>query len=266
MQIKYVVSTMVFWWREHHLSFEQECEFLRSLGYGIELWPTMKGHNDCRYEKRNWPRLNEATHDMLVSLNSRTDGPTIREWDEQIQCAAMLKACIVANLRSLCISDELGIADWDFAAEVVKAAQQNNVMLCIENGSLDAMLEVGNKFDYIKYCLDTGSANLDPKHSFTDYVDKLAQRTTYVHFSDNYGRFDDHAAPGLRGGIPRKDWDYLLAGLDKYDNDIIGSLEMSPCMPGAMIRQGSEYLFNTLGWPDQPAPLPGHDETFYRPT
>ena len=59
--------------------------------------------------------------------------------------------------------------------------------------------------------------------------------------------------------------EYLLKGLEKYDNDIIGSLEMSPCMPGAMIKQGSEYLFNTLGWPDQPTSLPGHDESSYRP-
>ena len=83
---------MVFWWRENHLSLELECDYLRSLGFGIELWPTMKGINDCRYEKRHWPRLKEATRGMLVCLNSRKDGPTLNEWHEQILCARMLNA------------------------------------------------------------------------------------------------------------------------------------------------------------------------------
>ena len=78
MRIKYVVSTMVFWWREHPLSFEQECEFLKSLGFGIELWPTIRGQSGCRYEQRNWPRLQAATQNMLVSMRSRTDSPTSR--------------------------------------------------------------------------------------------------------------------------------------------------------------------------------------------
>ena len=104
MRIRYVVSTMVFWWREHNLSFEQECEFLKSLGFGVELWPAIRGHSDCRYDRRNWSRLKEATKDMFVSMHSRNDGPTLQEWDEQIQCAKMLNAPIVADLPSLCVS------------------------------------------------------------------------------------------------------------------------------------------------------------------
>jgi hypothetical protein len=46
MQIRYVVSTMIFWGREHPLSFEQECQYLESLGFGIELWPHIKGHHE----------------------------------------------------------------------------------------------------------------------------------------------------------------------------------------------------------------------------
>ena len=265
MRIRYVVSTMVFWWREHYLSFEQECEFLKSLGFGVELWPTIKGNGDCRYTRRNWPRLKEATRDMLVSLNSRNDGPTLAEWTEQIECAKMLDACIVANLRGLCISQDLGIADWGFATDIVKIAAENDVPLCLETGSLPAMLQVGQKFDSIRYCLDTGYAYLDPKNSFTEYVDALAARTTHLHLTDNYGRFDDHEPPGVRGGMARANWDYLLNGLGKYDNDVIGSLEMFPCMPGTMIRQSSKFLFDVIGWPDRPQLEPDHTEKHYRP-
>ena len=265
MKIKYVISTMVFWWRENHLSFELECDYLRSLGFGIELWPTMKGTNDCRYEKRYWPRLKEATRGMLVSLNSRKDGPTLDEWQEQILCAVALNATIVTDLQGLCISDQLGIADWAFAAQVVKMAEKHNITLCIETGSLSAVLQVGKKFDSIKYCLDTGFAHLDPQHPFEEYVDQLAERTTYLHLTDNYGRIDDHEPPGVKNGIPHENWLYLLESLNKYDNNVIGAFEMFPSMPGTMIRQSCHFLFDVLGYPARPTPIPGYDEYAYRP-
>ncbi len=265
MRIRYVVSTMVFWWREHHLSFEQECDYLKGLGFGVELWPTIRGNNDCRYVHRNWSRLKEATEGMLVSLNSRNDGPTHEEWGEQIECAKMLSAPLVVNLQSLCISDELGIADWGFAGEVVKMAQAAGVMLCVEMGSLSTILQVGKKFDSIRYCLDTGYANIDPKTNFNEYVDRLAERTTYLHLTDNYGTIDDHEPPGVRGGMARRNWDYLLNTLNKYDKDVIGALEMFPSMPGTMIRQGCKFLFEVMDWPNRPQTKPGYDETSYMP-
>jgi len=265
MRIKYSVSTMVYWWREHNLSFEQECEFLRSLGFGVELWPTMRANNDCRFVRRNWIRLKEATRGMSVSLHSRNDGPTIEEWKEQIECAKMLKAPIVVDLEALCISDKLDIADWDFAEEVVKTADDSGVNLCVETGALPMLLEVGSKFDTIRYCFDTGFINIDSKNSFTQYVDELAAKITYLHLNDNYGRLDDHEPPGLAGGISRQNWDYLFNGLSKYDNEIIATLEMFPAMPGALIKQGCEFLFDTLNWPNRPPRQPGYDETAYQP-
>lgn len=265
MRIRYAVSTMVFWWREHHLSLEQECEYLKSLGFGVELWPTLKGHNECRYQKRRWLRLREATKGMLVSLHSRNDGPTLEEWNEQIECAEMLGANIVTDLPSLCVSDELGIADWGFGSEVVKIADQHKVTLAVETGSLNAIKQLGDKFDSIRYCLDTGVSNLDPQFTFKNYVDALAERIVHLHLTDNYGRRDDHEPPGLRGGIPRENWDYLLNALSKSDNDVIGSFEMFPCMPEVMIRQASEFMFDILKWPDPPKKQPGYENVAYTP-
>lgn len=265
MQIKYVVSTMVFWWREHHLSFEQECEYLKSLGFGVELWPTIRGHNDCRYVRRNWPRLKEALQGMLVAITSRNDGPTIKQWTEQIECAKMLGGPIVASLQSLCMSQELGIADWAFATDVIKIADEHGVSICIETGSLPVMLQIGEKFDSIKYCLDTGYAYLDPKAKFAEYVDELGPRTTYLHLTDNYGKLDDHEPPGVRGGMRHKNWEYLLNGLSKYDNDVIGCFEMFPSMPGTMIKQGCKFLFDIMKWPHRPQGMPGYDPASYRP-
>lgn len=257
---------MVFWWRETGLSFEQECNFLKSLGFGVELWPTIKGQNECRYARYNWSRLREATQDMLVSMHARNDGATLAEWNEQIECAKILGANIVADLPSLCISDHLEIADWGFASEVVKLAEHNKVKLCVETGSLNAVKETGEKFDSVWYCLDTGTLNLDPKYSFKQYVDELAPRVAHLHLADNYGQADDRQPPGLRGGISRRNWDYLLDTLSKYDNDVIGSLEVFPPMPWVMIRQGCEFLFDAMKWPGRPGKITEHAGAIYNPT
>ena len=265
MRIKYVVSTMAFWWRENHLSFELECDFLKGLGYGIEIWPTMKGNDDCRYIKRKQNRLKHATEDMLVTLHGRNDGPTINEWAEQIECAKLLDTCIVAGLDSLCVSDRFEVADWGFVKDVVDIADRQGVQICIETGSLPVMLKVGEKFDSVRFCLDTGFANIDPDCNFKQYVDSLAERTTYLHLADNYGTHSDHEPPGVSGGMDHENWKYLLDGLQKYDNDVIGSFEMTPSMPGTMIRESAKFLFDQQGWPDKPKANPDTDHTSYRP-
>jgi len=265
MQIRYVVSTMLFWWRENHLSFEQECQFLRLLGFGVELWPNIKGQNDCRYERRNWPRLLSATEGMLVSMRSRTDSPTFEQWSEQIECAKLLNANIVTDLKSLGIHNGPDANGHSMAGDVIKLAEQNNVKLCLETGNLDILKRVGDKYDSIWYCLDVGYAHLDPEYSFEQYVNELAPRVAHLHLTDNYGHIDDHEPPGLRGGVPKQHWEYLLNALNQYDNDVVGSLEMSPCMPAVMIRQACEFLFDELKWPNRPTKQLGYTGAAYNP-
>jgi len=263
MRIKYVVSTMVFWGREHPLSFEQECQFLASLGFGIELWPNLKSQTECRYDRRNWDRLAAATEGMEVVMRSRDDDPTLDQWAEQIECARLLGACIVTDLRNLGIPIEHDLNGCGFAGDVVKLADRNDVRLCLETGPLPILKQAGEKFESICYCLDTGYARLDSEHSFRQYVDDLAPRTAVLHLTDNYGETDDHEPPGLQGGMPRDEWDYLLEVLNQYDNDVVGSLEMCPCMPSVMIRQASEFLFDALKWPNRPQKQPGYADVNY---
>lgn len=275
MQIRYAVSTMLFWGREHPLSFEQECQFLKSLGFGIELWPNIKGQSDCRYQRRNWTRLAAATAGMLVAMRSRTDNPTLEHWREQIECAKLLGANIVTELQNMGIPDvpqlnSCGLlaqagSRGDFAAEVVKMAEEHDVKLCLETGRLPVLKKVGEKFESIRYCLDIGHVNLDGEYSFREYVDDLAPRVSHLHLTDNYGQTDDHEPPGLHGGISRENWDYLLKVLGKYDNDIVGSFEMCPCMPDVMIRQASEFLFDVLKWPNRPQKQPSYADVGYNP-
>jgi sugar phosphate isomerase/epimerase len=265
MLIRYAVSTMVFWGREHPLSFEQECQYLKSLGFGIELWPTLNGQSDCRYHKRNWPRLVSTTKDMLVTMRSRSDSPTLDQWNEQIECAKLLNANIVTDMQSMGIPDTPELNGCDFADDIVKMAAENDVLLCVETGRLPLLKQVGEKFDSVRYCLDIGFVNLDRKYSFKQYVDDLAPRVAHLHLTDNYGQMDDHEPPGLHGGISRENWDYLLETLDNYDNDIIGSFEMCPCMPNVMIRQAREFLFDELKWPNSPQKQSDYIDGSYNP-
>lgn len=262
MRINYVVSTMIFWGREHPLSFEQECQFLQSLGFGIELWPNIKGQDECRYERRNWPRLTAATQDMLVVMRSRDDNPTLEQWNEQIECAKLLNANIVTNLQSIGIPDEPELNGCGFAAEVIEIAEQNNVKLCLETGRLSLLKQAGERFESLCYCLDTGYANLDGEYSFKEYVDDLAPKVAHLHLTDNYGQTDDHVPPGLQGGMPQENWDYLLNVLTQYGNKVVGSLEMCPCMPAVMIRQASEFLFDVLKWPNRPKKQAGYSHGY----
>jgi sugar phosphate isomerase/epimerase len=266
MRIRYVVSTMLFWGREHQLSFEQECQFLRSMGFGVELWPNIKGESDCRYERRNWPRLAAATEGMLVSMRSRNDDPTLEKWNEQIECARLLKASIVTDLKNLGIPDGPDTDGSAFAEEVVKLAELNEVKLCLETGRLSTLKQVGEKFGSVWYCLDTGYANLDREFTFKQYVDESSERVAHLHLTDNYGQVDNHEPPGLRGGITRENWNYLLNALGKYDNDVIGSFEMCPSMPAVMLRQASKFLFDVLKWPNRPQKQPGYTGVAYNPT
>jgi len=279
MQIRYVVSSMIFWGREHSLSLEAECEFLRSLGFGIELWPNIKSRHECRYERRNWPRLVAATEGMLVAMRSRHDNPTLAQWSEQIECAAMLGAHIVTDLQSIGIPDESangGLNGCDFADQVIQLAEERDVTLCLESGRLAMLKEVGKRFESVRYCLDISSAWRDGEYSFNQYVDDLGPRVAHLHLNDHYGPAhhpapirtrmsgdsfgfpDDRSAyQGLcrfwcGGGMPVEAWDYLLESLSPYNNDIVGSIEMSPCPPAVMIRQASEFLFDTLKWPSRP--------------
>jgi sugar phosphate isomerase/epimerase len=259
---------MIFWWRENNLSFEQECQYLKSQGFGIELQSTIKGHVECRYSRGNWARLAAATEGMLVSMRSRrgtNGGINLDKWQEQLECAKMLKANIITDLRSLGMPPGENTNGSTLADEVIKLAEDLDVMICVETGSLDNVLKAGERFESLRYCLDTGFAHLDANYNFQQYVDKLIDRTTHLHLSDNYGRIDDHEPPGLKGGMPVENWHYLLEKLQENNSDVIASLEMSPSMPAVMLRQATQFLFGQMSWPDQPEKAAEQTFTSYNP-
>jgi len=248
---------------------------------------------------------------MLVAMRSRQDSPTLVQWREQIECAKFLGANIVTDLQSLAIPNEPELNGCDFADEVIKLAEEKDVILCLEAGPLAMLKKVGERFESIQYCLDTSRAYMNGESSFKQYVDELGPRVIHLHLNDHFNGcsastplrapFGRAQSEGLRtersrgtsenevfpvrdtfrrsiendayhglcrfwcgGGMPLEDWEYLLENLKKYDNDIVGSIEMSPCQPAVMIRQASEFLFDTLKWPNRPEKS-SHADVGYHP-
>jgi hypothetical protein len=192
---------------------------------------------------------------MLVSMRSQittNGGLSLEKWQLQLECAKMLKANIITDLRSLGIIPEKHTNGSTNPSEIIEMANQLGVTICVETGPLEDILRAGDKFDSIRFCLDTGFANLDRKYRFRNYIDKLSDRIVHLHLTDNYGQMDDHLPPGVKGGISKDDWQYLLEKLKDHNNYIIGSLEMYPCMPAVMLRQAKEFLFDELEWPNRP--------------
>jgi len=242
---------MAFWGTQSRLSLEHECELLRGLGFGVELWPNMGGLDECRYDKRDWPRLASATEGMLVSMRSRNDNPTVEQWVEQIGCAKLLKANIVADLQSLRMQGK-NTDNGEFISEIVNIAEKEGVKICIETGPLDILRKISKDFESVNFCLDTAFASCDTNHDFDEFVETLAQKTTHLHLAAHNGSFNDHRPLGCSAMADSRQMDYLLESLKKYNNDIIASLEMAPCSPIEMIKRSSHFLFDILGWPDGP--------------
>jgi sugar phosphate isomerase/epimerase len=161
-------------------------------------------------------------------------------------------------------------------------------------GRLAMLKEVSKRFESVRYCLDTGRVYMNGESSFRQVVDDLGPRIAHVHLNDNYGPVQDFVPTRTRmssgrspkdsdsfgfpgassayqglcrfwcgGGMPLEDWEYLLESLNQCDNDIVGSIEMSPCMPSVMIRQASEFLFDILKWPNRPERQPGQADIGY---
>ncbi len=265
MNIEYVASTMVFWWRENKLSFEQECEFLRSLDLGVEVWPTIKNDYECRFEQQNWNRLKDATKGMTTVLRARTDEPDIKKWREQAECAKLLNARIVADFNSLKIENSTEFDGFSFASKAFQICKDRDVKISLITGDLPTIEQLLEKFDHLNVCFNVGYANIADDFSFREYVHRLAPRIDYLHLNDNFGHMDDHQPPGLEGGIALEDWQYLLNALNNSEHNIIGSLEVAPSMPHILIKRSHDFLFNKMNWPNPPAQKDNMDFPIYRP-
>ncbi|GAB6904338.1 TIM barrel protein, AP endonuclease family 2/xylose isomerase-like protein family [Desulfosarcina cetonica] len=95
---------------------------------------------------------------------------------------------------------------FDFLGEMVTAAEQLGMVLCLENMfpryrmgvAVEDFEEIFEAFPALKMTLDTGHANIDDARGrrLKALAQRFEHRINHLHVSDNRGRVDDHLAVG----------------------------------------------------------------------
>ena len=125
---------------------------------------------------------------------------------------------------------------FDFLSEIVAAAAELKVTVCLENMfpryllgvEPDDLAEIFQVFPGLKLTLDTGHASIGDQKGgrLQQLVQRFGGRIGHLHFSDNQGRRDDHLAigkgiinfPELVKSLKAADYDDTLT-LEVFDPD-----------------------------------------------
>ena len=90
--------------------------------------------------------------------------------------------------------------------------------------------------DYLKFCLDTGHANM--AEGATEYLNHFSEKLIAVHYHDNFGNDDSHLEIG-EGNI---DWDCVASYLNKIDFTGPFISECRNSKPHVSAQKFTEYL------------------------
>ncbi len=254
MQIKYVVPQMVFQWPEDNISFSQKCEFVKSLGFGVELWANIRGQAVCRYAGRNWDELAAATENMPVLLHSRTDSPTIEQWKEQIECAKLLGADIVTDMKNFGIVDVSDFKCNDFSSQIVKLAEASQIKLCVEADDLSLAKAIKHKFESVWFSFNVCRAYTDAIFTFKEYVDDLAERVAHIQPWTCDEEMQTQKQKNVFYRAFNENRKYLLNCLEKYQNEVFVSLHLCPsilALSKAQVIGAVRYSHNLPNLPQE---------------
>jgi sugar phosphate isomerase/epimerase len=134
--------------------------------------------------------------EMLLSLNAAAELGAEKVVLHPSMAAGM-GAFVVATVKEYA---------FDFLAEMVAAAGQLGLTICLENMfprnllgvDPDDFEEIFQAFPSLQLTLDTGHANIaDPQgRRMQMLVQRFGKKLGHLHFSDNKGKRDDHLAIG----------------------------------------------------------------------
>lgn len=149
-----------------------------------------------------------STADLTESLRLASVSEMRRSLEVAFELGAtkiVLHPSMAAGLGPY-VGDRIKAYAHDFLAEMVEAAQQMRLTLCLENMFPRYMLgvqpadfeELFTSFPSLKLVLDTGHAHIDDRGEgrMTQLVEQFGDRIAHLHFSDNNGRRDEHLAVG----------------------------------------------------------------------
>lgn len=112
---------------------------------------------------------------------------------------------------------------------LVQVAEENNILLCIENTEEDPVLigEIINRTPGLGFCLDIGHGNIF-SNTPSDFIKHLREHLTHIHIHDNHGGDSEAADIHLIPGEGNIDFNATLQELKKrnYNDDF--TLELIP--------------------------------------
>jgi len=149
-----------------------------------------------------------STADLTESIRLASVAEMRRSLEVAFEMGAakiVLHPSMAAGLGAF-VGDRIKAYAHDFLAEMVEAAQQMRLTICLENMFPRYMLgvqpadleEIFTSFPSLKLTLDTGHAHIDDRGEgrMLQLVERFGSRIGHLHFSDNHGRRDEHLAVG----------------------------------------------------------------------
>jgi sugar phosphate isomerase/epimerase len=149
-----------------------------------------------------------STADLTESLRLASVTEMRRSLEVAFELGAakiVLHPSMVAGLGAF-VGDRIKAYAYDFLAEMVEAALQMRLTLCLESmfprymlgGQPTDLEEMFTAFPSLKLVLDTGHAHIDDRGEgrLLQLVEQFGSRIAHIHVSDNHGRRDEHLAVG----------------------------------------------------------------------
>jgi len=260
--MKYCISTWNYLAnQELEKSLPTASAEISQSGFGMELFLNWLP-DPAFFDRSNWPTVRECCDNPRLSLHSRhTKTFTAEGIREEIDLCRYLGAELLvvhpislgiqAGTLEICPSVELGDRDLRRISSIFEYAEEQQVTLALENGTLEILKWVRDRLKEdmglksFGICIDTGHANLhrerDPLYLtrlLLEFRDELLQ----VHISDNHGIKDDHAVPG-RGNI---DWPPVASILKQIDFDGPFVLELRTPPPPESAYQARDFMEQLL--------------------
>lgn len=175
-----------------------------------------------------------STADLTESLRRASMMEALRSLELAAELGArkvVLHPSMVNGMGSFVLDTVKGYA-FDFLSEMVTAAYQLDMTICLENMFPRNLLgvepeyfeEMFQSLPSLKLTLDTGHANIgcQRENRLKVLVHQFGKQIGHLHFSDNFGQRDDHLAIG-KGSI---NFAELVLSLRKIGYDDTLTLEV----------------------------------------
>ncbi len=215
-------------------------------GFGVEIWLGWSPEPQI-VERPAWKRLKELLDQApAVSLHTRLDHYDPRAAQQEIDMCAYLGGKVVVVHQSTLGVDE-NTNNFDHVRQLAQYAQDRGVYIALENGNFQILKRVVGEVDLFSsrgglgICIDVGHANLcqaDFEAPVEWFLDEFHWRLVHLHLADNFGKNDDHLAPG-EGTI---DWRKILSKLEQLHFQGRATLETNSRRVRQKAREARRFL------------------------